>query len=53
MRDYLAHETTWDKKPPPPDLPGRIVEESTARYLDIFQRLVGVPLAEYRGPSFG
>ena len=53
VRDYLAHETTWDKAPPPPDLPDRIVEESTARYLDIFQRLVGVPLADYAGPSFG
>ncbi len=53
VRDYLAHETDWDKAPPPPDLPDRIVEESTARYLDIFQRLTGIPLAEYRGPSFG
>ena len=53
VRDYLAHETSWNKAPPPPDLPDRIVEESTARYLDIFQRLVGVPLAGYRGPSFG
>ena len=53
VRDYLAHETSWNKAPPPPDLPDRIVEESTDRYLDIFQRLVGVPLAGYAGPSFG
>ncbi len=53
VRDYLARETDWNKAPPPPDLPDRIVEESTARYLDIFQRLTGVPLSEYAAPGFG
>ncbi len=53
VRDHLARETDWNRTPPPPDLPDHVVEESTARYLDIFQRLVGVPLGEYRGPGFG
>ena len=40
VRDYL--ETTgWDKKSPPPPLPSLIIEETSKRYIEIYQRLTG------------
>ncbi len=40
VRDYL--ETTgWDKKSPPPRLPSSIIEETSKRYIEIYQRLTG------------
>jgi phosphoribosylaminoimidazole-succinocarboxamide synthase len=53
IRDYLDGLSDWDKKPPPPDLPGEVVEASTARYLEIFRRLTGVELEAYIPPRFG
>jgi phosphoribosylaminoimidazole-succinocarboxamide synthase len=53
IRDYLDTLTEWDKKPPPPDLPEAVVQETTARYQDIFKRLTGSELAEYDPPRFG
>jgi len=40
VRDYL--ETTgWDKRPPAPKLPDRIVEGTRERYLEIYHKLTG------------
>ncbi len=44
VRDYL--ETVhWNKQPPVPDLPEEIVEGTRKRYLEIYERLTGKPLA--------
>jgi phosphoribosylaminoimidazole-succinocarboxamide synthase len=40
VRDYLE-SIGWDKNPPAPRLPDKIVEGTRARYLDIFKRLTG------------
>jgi len=40
VRDYLE-STTWDKQSPPPPLPQDIVEQTSARYLEIFRLLTG------------
>jgi phosphoribosylaminoimidazole-succinocarboxamide synthase len=43
VRDYVE-SLGWDKRPPAPSLPGRIVEGLRDRYLDIFRRLTGADL---------
>jgi phosphoribosylaminoimidazole-succinocarboxamide synthase len=44
VRDYLA-STGWNKKPPAPDLPDDIVEATSQRYMDAYERLTGRKLA--------
>ncbi len=52
VRDFLDGLTDWDKSPPPPDLPDYVVSETTERYLEIFRRLTGTELDEFRPPHF-
>ena len=40
LRDYLS-SLTWDKTPPPPKLPGEIVEKTRSRYEEALARLTG------------
>ena len=47
LRDYLDAERRagrWNGETPPPALPGSVVEATSRRYLDVFQRLTGAPL---------
>ena len=47
VRNYLEEEVSagrWDKTPPGPVLPEKIVELSLERYLEAFERLTGSPL---------
>lgn len=49
VRDYLetrVRRGEWDKTPPAPVLPEEVVEATTARYLEVFERLTGVGLGE-------
>jgi phosphoribosylaminoimidazole-succinocarboxamide synthase len=42
VRDWL--ETTgWDKSSPPPDLPDHVVAGTRSRYIEAFDRIVGLP----------
>jgi phosphoribosylaminoimidazole-succinocarboxamide synthase len=44
LRDYLdelVRRGEWDRQPPPPPLPGSVIESARARYRDIFRRLTG------------
>ena len=45
LRDWLAHESGWDKESgdAPPPLPPSVVEATRARYLEAFTRLTGAP----------
>jgi phosphoribosylaminoimidazole-succinocarboxamide synthase len=52
IRDWLDALPDWNKQPPAPDLTGEVIRASTARYLDIFQRLTGTPLDQYHPPAF-
>jgi phosphoribosylaminoimidazole-succinocarboxamide synthase len=48
LRDYLDAERRagrWNGEAPPPPLPTEVVEATSRRYLDAFQRLTGAPLA--------
>ena len=40
LRDWLT-STGWDKKSPPPELPREIVEKTTARYEEAFEKITG------------
>ncbi len=53
VRDFLDGLADWDKSPPPPDLPDHVVHETTGRYLEIFRRLTGTELDDFRPPHFG
>ncbi len=53
IRDHLDAESDWNKTPPAPPLPSEVLEESSRRYLEIFQRLTGVALEDYVAPHFG
>ena len=52
VRDFLDGLTDWDKSPPPPDLPDHVVRETMDRYLEIFRRLTGTELDDFRPPRF-
>ena len=47
LRDWLDGERRagrWNGEAPPPSLPAHVVDATSARYLDLFQRLTGEPL---------
>ena len=43
VRDYLE-TLDWDKTPPAPRLPAEIIEKTSAKYRDAFERLAGTEL---------
>lgn len=43
LRDYLE-TLDWDKTPPAPHLPARIIKKTTERYLEAYQRITGKKL---------
>lgn len=45
VRDWLAHESGWDRASdtPPPPLPPEIVAATRARYVEAYERLTGRP----------
>ena len=53
IRDWLDGLSEWDKTPPAPDLPDEVVEESSRRYQNVFERLTGTALSRYVPPLFG
>ncbi len=49
LRDYLATikaKGEWNGEAPPPPLPKDVIEATSARYVDAYQRLTGHPLPE-------
>jgi phosphoribosylaminoimidazole-succinocarboxamide synthase len=56
LRDWLESEVKagrWNKQPPAPDLPAPLVEQTSRRYQDVFQRLTGLTLDEVPLASWG
>ena len=43
VRDYLE-TLDWDKTPPAPHLPREIIEKTSAKYVEAFERLTGQKL---------
>jgi phosphoribosylaminoimidazole-succinocarboxamide synthase len=44
VRDWLIKEAKWNKEPPAPPLPLEVVEATTERYKEAYQRLTGASL---------
>jgi len=47
LRDYLEGERQagrWNGDAPPPPLPDTVVQATSTRYLDAFERITGAPL---------
>ena len=41
LRDWLEKECCWNKQPPAPSLPERVVEATRAKYLEAHERITG------------
>jgi phosphoribosylaminoimidazole-succinocarboxamide synthase len=52
VRDWLE-ASGWDKRPPPPALPGTVVESTRRRYVDAYERLTGRSFAVWPGVKPG
>jgi phosphoribosylaminoimidazole-succinocarboxamide synthase len=50
VRDYLDG-LDWDKKPPPPPLPGDVVAATSRRYVEAYERITDRSLADWPGGS--
>ena len=48
VRDYLDG-LDWDKQPPAPPLPPEVVDTTSARYVDAYERITGRSFAEWHG----
>jgi phosphoribosylaminoimidazole-succinocarboxamide synthase len=48
LRDFLA-ATGWDKKPPPPSLGDDVVAATRQRYVDAYELITGLSLADWPG----
>src|ERR671930_1327492 len=46
VRDW-ASETGWDKTPPPPPLPSKVVDGTRARYVEAYERIAGEPFKSW------
>ncbi len=46
LRDWLD-ATAWDKTPPAPDLPEDVVAETSARYVEAYERVTGESFGAY------
>jgi phosphoribosylaminoimidazole-succinocarboxamide synthase len=47
VRDWLAHESGWDRVSPPPPLPDEVVERTREKYVAAYERLTGRSFADY------
>jgi phosphoribosylaminoimidazole-succinocarboxamide synthase len=50
LRDYLDKQD-WDHNPPPPELPPEIVESTSERYVEAYERITGRPFADWPGTT--
>lgn len=51
VRDYLetlTEQGLWNKQAPGPELPAEVVEATSTRYLEVFHRLTGISLEEWK-----
>jgi len=48
VRDYLE-TLDWDKTPPPPSLPKAVVDATSTRYVEAYERITGRTFADWPG----
>jgi phosphoribosylaminoimidazole-succinocarboxamide synthase len=47
VRDWLAHESGWDRASEPPPLPDDVVARTREKYVEAYERLTGGSFASY------
>jgi phosphoribosylaminoimidazole-succinocarboxamide synthase len=47
VRDWLEAQSSWDKTPPAPVMPPDVVQETSDRYIDAYERLTGRMFKDY------
>jgi len=47
VRDWLAHDSGWDRSGPPPGLPDDVVAKTHEKYVEAYERLTGRSFASY------
>jgi phosphoribosylaminoimidazole-succinocarboxamide synthase len=50
VRDHLE-QAGWNKTPPPPPLPAEVVDATSARYIEAYERITGRSFADWPGVS--
>jgi phosphoribosylaminoimidazole-succinocarboxamide synthase len=45
VRDWLTHDSGWDRDSPPPELPAEVVERTRAKYIEAYERITGEKFA--------
>ena len=48
VRDFLDG-LDWDKQPPPPPFPAEVVDTTSARYIDAYERITGRAFTDWHG----
>ena len=48
VRDYLE-TLDWDKTPPPPPLPAEVVQATSERYVESYERITGRRFTDWPG----
>ncbi|VAV93420.1 Phosphoribosylaminoimidazole-succinocarboxamide synthase [hydrothermal vent metagenome] len=47
VRDWLETQDGWDKEPPAPPMPADVIEATSVRYIEAYERLTGKPFDDY------
>ncbi len=47
VRDWLEEQDGWDKTPPAPAMPEAVIQETSDRYVEAYERLTGSRFADY------
>ena len=47
VRDWLLHDSGWDRESPPPPLPDDVAERTRAKYVEAYERLTGSSFDAY------
>jgi phosphoribosylaminoimidazole-succinocarboxamide synthase len=47
VRDWLLHESGWDRASAPPPLPDDVVAKTRQKYVDAYERLTGLQFSAY------
>ena len=48
VRDFLDG-VEWDKKPPPPNLPSRVISATSSRYIEAYEKISGKSFEDWPG----
>ena len=51
VRDWLLHESGWDRGSPPPPLPREVAERTREKYVEAYRRLTGLDFSTYLASS--